>query len=757
MEKCYVKETNKLNALGEKIFLDRYALKDDKGNLVEHTVEEMQSRVAKGAAEGDKAGTEEEFRWVLEGWRFVPGGRILTGCGTSQKLTYFNCYVIPSPKDSREGVIETLGTMVEIMSRGGGVGVNLSSLRPRHSYVKGVNGRSSGSVSWGGLLSFATGLVEQGGSRRGALMLMLDVWHPDVLEFIDAKREAGKITNANISVNVSDNFMKAVKDNDDWSLVFPDTTSPEYETWTGDLDTYTGPVKTYATVKAREIWDKICQSAWASAEPGVFFGGAAKKESNSWSYPEGTLRCTNPCGEQPLPAYSVCNLGHINLARFATKESFLWGDLEHAVKLAVRFLDNIIDRTPYFLPQNEKQQKLERRIGLGTMGLAELLIRLGFRYGSSESLVFIDELYGRIKVWAYESSASLAAERGKCPAYTEALLESGFVQRLPEDTIALIRKQGLRNITLLTQAPTGTVGTMVGTSTGIEPYFAWEYIRKTRLGTHTEYASVVEDWRAEHGDEPLPEEFVTAMELEPEDHVRVQAAIQRHVDSAISKTCNLPSDYTVDQVKHIYEMMYESGCKGGTVYRDKSRDEQVLNLSNPEPTEATSDPAFAARPSLRYGATATRETAQGTCHITVNWYSDDPCEVYIEVGKAGSETKTMAEGLGRMISMLLRVNSPVSREERIKEIVRQLHGIGGARYGYKAQVVSTIPEAVAQVLEEVCLGARPVQPMVAKVGEKQHDDGPKNTPSSKCPACGNNTLLKVEGCQKCLSCGYSKC
>ena len=461
---------NELTPLGRKIFLDRYALKDvqkktlavgdivvavsnpktsqreigtvtakngeditvklDDGTVInvkmdqvdkplETKPEEMQARVARGMASQEKpevrAKWEKEFAWLLDDWKFVPGGRILTGAGTDQKLTYFNCYVIPSPKDSRHGIMESLGQMTEIMSRGGGVGMNLSSLRPRHSYVKGVNGRSSGSVSWGALFSFVTGLIEQGGSRRGALMLILDVWHPDVLDFINSKREMGRITNANISVGITDAFMAAVKADKDWDLVFPDTQDPAYDTkWDGDLNEWKkngGKVVVYRTVKARDIWNNIIESAWASAEPGVFFIDRYNKMSNSWYYC--TIHSTNPCGEQGLPPWGVCNLGSINLSRFVENKQVKWDELARVVHDSVRFLDNVIDDTPYFFEQNRQRQQSERRIGLGTMGLADMLIHLELGYGSDESLKFIDKLYKFICVEAYRESAELAQEKGR--------------------------------------------------------------------------------------------------------------------------------------------------------------------------------------------------------------------------------------------------------------------------------------------------------------------------------------------------------
>jgi ribonucleoside-diphosphate reductase alpha chain len=466
------KKTNQLNPLGEKIFLDRYALKDAKkesvavgdlvivavnldtgqrelgtvtaidgsnltielrdGEVVSRTLEHidkpvetrpelMLDRVARGMAEIEapdkQAEWQKNFRWLLDDWKFVPGGRILTAAGTDQRLTFYNCYVIPSPEDSRGGIMNTLTQMTEIMSRGGGVGINISSLRPHHAYVRGVNGRSSGSVSWGELYSFVTGLIEQGGSRRGALMLIMNVWHPDVMEFISSKRNMHRITNANISVGITDAFMEAVKADADWQLVFPDTSVENYDQiWNGDLVAWQEkglPVVVHKTVKAREIWNAIIESAWASAEPGVFFVERYNKMSNSWYY--APILCTNPCGEQGLPAWGVCNLGALNLAKFVTNGQVDWPDLGRAVRYAIRFLDDVIDSTPYFFKENEQQQLSERRVGLGTMGLAEMMIRLKIRYGSPQSVEFLDQLYKFIAAEAYLASADYAAEKGSFP------------------------------------------------------------------------------------------------------------------------------------------------------------------------------------------------------------------------------------------------------------------------------------------------------------------------------------------------------
>lgn len=707
----------------------------------------------------------------------------------SAGIVVSNCYVIPSPRDSRGGIMDTLTQMTEIMSRGGGVGINISSLRPRHSYVKGVNGRSSGAVSWGALYSFVTGLIEQGGSRRGALMLILNDWHPDVFDFINSKRTMGKITNANISVGVSDRLMDAVKANADWDLVFPDTSYPDYdEAWDGDLEKWEASgrrVLHYRTIKARDLWDAIIESAWASAEPGVFFRERYNKMSNSWYH--SPIVCTNPCGEQGLPPWGVCNLGAINLAKFydADTHDVNWDDLELTARYATRFLDNVIDNTPYFFAENREQQLSERRVGLNNMGLAELMIRLGIRYGSDESVAFIDKLYSFLARVVYETSIEIAEEKGVFPKFeAEKFVQSGFMQSMPEDIRQKVLEHGIRNVTLLTQAPTGTTGTMVNTSTGIEPFFSWVYYRKSRLGLHEEQVPLVQEWYEDHpGETDLPDYFVTAMDLAPEEHIKVQAAIQRWVDSSISKTCNVPNEYSVEQVGKLYEYMYELGCKGGTIYRDGSRDEQVLMRESDErakkeaPARADEDEIEQVstphhvypRPTKLTGVTVRRITPFGNAFITMN--TDDegsPFEVFITVGKAGSDLQADADGLARMISLALRSTRPQNRIKMVELIIDQLQNLGGARsVGLGPQRVLSLPDAVAGALQEHYLQREEATqlnlPMngeteaEAEATPSDHADEAHLRGADMCPECGTYSLIRAEGCRKCLTCGYSEC
>lgn len=748
----------------------------------------MWQRVAEAMAanEEDQKTWYERFYWLLEDWKFLPGGRILAAAGTGTRLSCYNCHVLPSPVDSKQGIFDTLSQMAHIMAAGGGVGINISTLRPRYSHTKSTNGRSSGAVCWGELFSYTTGLIEGGGSRRGAGMLILEDWHPDIFEFVNVKRDNKRITNANISVGISDEFMEAVKADSDWQLIFPDTTYPNYkQLWKGDIKEWVDanrPIKVWKTIKARELWNAIINSAWACAEPGIWFNGRANKFSNSQYY--APLIATNPCAEEPLPAWSVCLLGAINLSKFVLNvvgEDFCtisWVGLGKAVRYAIRFLDNVIDATPYIYPEIDKKQKSERRIGLGTMGLAEVLIRMKLRYGSEESLKFIDELYKFIATTAYDESVNLAIEKGAFPEFNATgIMQSRFMQLLPLDLGNRIMEHGLRNVTLLTQAPTGTVGTMVNTSTGIEPFYFWEYERKGRLGSHTERVKVYDEWLNRKDippddDEPLPSWFVTAQDLTPEEHVHVQATIQRWVDSSISKTCNLPNNYTVEQVSNIYKLMYDLGCKGGTIYRDGSRDEQILNLK-PQNNTASQDrthsgkeehaPAqsvtWRKRPAQLTGTSFRKSTPVGSAYIAVNDNgTGEPFEVFITVGRAGSDIAADAEGLGRLISLILRMPSALSVQERIENIVAQLGGIGSGRaQGFGPNRVMSLPDAVAQVLSERAglSGELPGLP------EYEVVEQPKtlyyNGNADICPGCGNASLMRVEGCSKCYGCGFSQC
>ncbi|WP_026487657.1 adenosylcobalamin-dependent ribonucleoside-diphosphate reductase [Caldanaerobius polysaccharolyticus] len=723
------------NEQREKVFLNRYALKDIKGRPIEHTPEETFRRVANAVGQTDAE--REMFFKVMNEWKFIPGGRILAGAGSGHEVTYFNCYVIAvrsnelhRGNDSRTAIMDTIAKMLEINSRGGGVGINWSTLRPRGAYVRGVGGISSGAVSWMLAADGVADQVEQGGSRRAALMFMLWDWHPDILEFIEVKKDLTKLKHANLSVCISDRFMEAVKNDEDWVLEFPDTKHPRYDLeWDGDLDMWKAagyPTIIYREIPARELWNKIITAAWEMGEPGVVFLDRYNKLYNA-SYCSKII-ATNPCGELGLEEYGVCDLGSVNLVAFVEKGIFNYEELAKTVKIGVRFLDNVIDLNKYFILQNEKQSKRLRRIGLGTMGLADTLILLKMRYGSPEAIKFTEKVFATISEAAYEASIELAKERGAFPAFhAQAYLRSPYVQSLPEHIRKGIAEHGIRNATLLTQAPTGTTSIIAGVSSGIEPNFAKEYVRKDRIGER-----VIRHWLA---DCPA---FVCAHEVTPEEHVKMQAVVQKYVDASVSKTVNLPNSASVDDVKRIYELAYELGCKGITVYRDGSREGVLVTASSQKPQQPEQpQQQKTGRPATLHGITQRIETPVGRAYVTVNFLDNKPFELFANIGRAGSDIAAFTEAIARLISLALR--SGVS----VDEITDQLIGIGGANsVGFGPNRVTSVPDAIGKVLR------------ASTNYEPKQSQGPI---VDICPSCGMATLVSGEGCKTCQNCGYSAC
>jgi ribonucleoside-diphosphate reductase alpha chain len=724
-----------LDPVQERVFLDRYALRASDGTPLERTPAAMWRRVAGAVAAAEPTAALQRawagrFEAAMQDFKFVPGGRVLSGAGSGHAVTLFNCFVLPSPEDSRAGILDNLKLVVEIMARGGGVGVNLSSLRPRGSYIRTVNGTSSGPCAWAELYSVATGdVIQQGGSRRGALMLMLDDWHPDVEEFITVKTDLRRLLHANLSVCLSDAFMAAVRDDADWPL-----------TWQGEV---------HRVVKARALWDRICTAAWQSAEPGLVFIGRVNRENNL-GYCE-TIACCNPCGEEMLPPWHVCNLGALNLAGFICDGRLDTTALAEHTRVAVRFLDDVIDATTYFFPENEAAQKGVRRVGLGTMGLADALIALGVRYGSDESLAVVEQVYRTIRDAAYEASAGLAAEKGPFPQFDrERFLKRPFVQRLPDAIRAKIATDSIRNGTLLCQPPTGTTSLLAGVSSGIEPVYDLRLVRRDRLGEHIIEHPAYRAWRTAHADTPLPAYFVTAGELSPEEHVRVQAKIQEFTDASISKTTNAPRTHAVGDVKRLYQLAYELGCKGITYYRDGSR---PAVLYRAETEQETTTDGLVPRPRTLAGTTYRTETPLGTAFVTVNTRDGaqgrEPFEVFLNVGKAGSDIAALAEAIGRLCSLCLRLPGQLPARERVAAIVGQFGGIGGGRsLGFGPRRVRSLPDAVARVLVEAA-------------GLEETDTASSSAAGSAasgdlCPSCGEATLIHREGCRTC-PCGFSEC
>jgi ribonucleoside-diphosphate reductase alpha chain len=612
-------------------------------------------------------------------------------------------------------------------------------------------------------------------SRRGALMLMLDDTHPDIEEFITVKRTPGKIEHANLSVCISDKFMDAVKNDADWEL-----------TWQGEVK---------KVIRARGLWDLICTSAWESAEPGMVFMDRYNTVSNTWYYED--IRCVNPCGEQGLPPWGVCNLGALNLSAFVENGQMNWEKLAEQSKVAMRFLDNVIDSNEYFIEENRTAQLGTRRTGLGTMGLADALIKMQIAYGSDESLPIIERIYTTIRDASYEASSDIAAEKGSFPHYDRDKYQQGkFIQRLPKPIRERIKKQGIRNAVLLTQAPTGTTSLLAGVSSGIEPVYDFAMVRRDRTGEHIMYHPLLQEWRDAHPNEPTPAYFVASNDLTPEEHVKVQAAIQKYTDSSISKTVNAPNNHTVEDVQTLYRLAYEMGCKGITYYRDGSRDAVLTRVEDEKAKTAKQEEqapmvepvvsihqGIKARPPVVQGYTRQVSSPEGKVNITINSDEQGPIEVFVNVGKAGSDIAALAEALGRLVSINLRLLSPLSQTDRIKVISEQLRNIGGSRsVGFGMQQVRSLPDAVARALEqhiEMVENARQeTSPMKAisrelnKANEVENghngnghatqDASPVNfsnlnVTGNLCPQCGCNTMVYEEGCRKCYSCGHSEC
>jgi ribonucleoside-diphosphate reductase alpha chain len=745
--------------------------------LLETDPAQMKKRIAGALSGGDPKLEKDIEEQVLE--QIVFGGRILAGAGTDEELTYFNCYVAPMIHDSRGGIAEHRKIVMEIMSRGGGVGTNGSTLRPSKTKVHKVRGRSSGAVSWLADLANLTHLVEQGGSRRGAQMIALADFHPDIIEFITAKaqkplkaeitingkkktikfgkRGNQRLTGANISVLVSDSLMEKAKKGEDWELRFPDVanyTPAEMEIYDevwhtiGDPDKFheeTGlAIKTHAVIPARDLINLIGVASHGSAEPGTLFLERANKFSNTWYF--NPLICTNPCGEQFLSAWSVCNLGHINLAKLvkwnAEKGRFEvdWDGLKRTTRILTRALDNVIDATPYYFQVNEDNQKGERRLGLGTMGIDEMLKLCGYDYGTQEGRDFASEVFKQITLTAYDTSVNIAIEKEPFPNFhAEKFLQSGFMKFLAQEDPKLIEKikmYGIRNATIITQAPTGTTGTMAQTSTGIEPFYAGTFFRSSRIGFTTQTAPVIK--RMENAGMDTSE-LKYAGDYTTKEHLDFQAVAQLWCDSSISKTINAPSTATVEDVTGLMEYAYEIGLKGFTVYVDGSREIQVLSTEETPSEEAEKVSEPFKRDSVLAGRTHQVETSYGRLYVTFNRDADGHLrEVFFNIGKAGSDVLATLEGYGRLLSLMLQ-NSEIPEED----IIKQLSGIVGSNpYGFGEKKVLSIPDAIAVAFK---------RELSVKTPEKTIEVENKDVCSCGAP------MMMIEGCMSCQACGNAKC
>lgn len=691
--------------LRARIFSDKYALRDAAGSVLEQTPDQMWQRVARELAIQEvpdkRQQWHDEFVWLLSGWRMGPGGRILHALGNPNKVTALNCYVSPAPHDSIRGIYHTAWELAETFKRGGGSGIDISSLRPRDAPVQNAARTSTGAVSFMELYSLTTGLIGQAG-RRGALMLTIADSHPDVLDFCRIKRDRTRVRYANISVRLSDAFMQAVERDGEWLLHYE---NPEDR------------IEVKRVIRARALWDELTLGARDWAEPGCLFWDTVQRFSISDRYAGMPVVSTNPCGEQPLEAYGDCCLGSLNLSdcvtnAFTPNATLDLTSLERTTRLTVRFLDNVLswNRARHPLPQQEEAAERGRRIGVGLMGLADMLCQLGLPYDTDEAIEKAAHVVEAIKLWAYDESANLAAEKGPFPAFDPSChFDNPFFESFPPDLSEKMHKNGLRNVTLLTVPPTGTIAALAGCTSGIEPIFDFSYTRRSESLSQAEFQvthPLVAQYRARHylgPDSVLPSSFVTAQTINPEKRLLMQAAIQRHIDQSLSSTINLPTDTEVETVARIYHQAWQTGCKGVTVYRASSR-ENILTAASGQQARTSvpvPDIGIAPRPALLPGVTIREETPLGTAFVTINYHArpQEPFEAFLRLGKAGSDLEADAEALGRLISLILRLPSPMSRVERIQEIIGQLEMIGGARsIGFGPSRVRSLPDGIARAL-----------------------------------------------------------
>jgi ribonucleoside-diphosphate reductase alpha chain len=739
-------------------------------------------RVARALAtvERDPELWASRFHEALSGFKFLPAGRVIAGAGTGRAVTLFNCFVMGPIPDDMSGIFENLREAALTMQQGGGIGHDFSTLRPHGAPVKGVGADASGPLSFMDVWDAMCRTIMSAGSRRGAMMATLRCDHPDIEAFVDAKRDPRRLRMFNVSVLVTDAFMKAVKDDADWHLVFGG--------------------RIFRTLKARALWERIMRATYEYAEPGAIFIDRVNARNNL-HYCE-SIQSTNPCGEQPLPPYGACLLGSINLAALV-KEPFSPGAhvdpeaLEKLVPVAVRMLDNVIDVSRFPLAQQEREAKAKRRIGLGVTGLADALIFCGARYGSPEAVELTRDWLGAVQRLSYLASADIAAEKGSFPLYERARYLAGeTIGGLPEEVRAAIGRYGVRNALLNSIAPTGTISLLADNiSSGIEPVFAFSYVRHVLQPDGSKREESVEDyalrvWRAVKGDEAPPDAFVDAQTLAPTDHLAMQAAAQDFVDSSISKTINLPRDISFDAFKDVYEQAYAKGCKGCTTYRPNEVTGAVLELKSAEAalepqTEGRSVPAlvpavrergvvYIARPLDRpddLPGKTYKIKWPGSDHaiyITINDVMQDgrrrPFEIFINSKNMENYAWTVA--LTRMISAVFRRGGDVSF------VVEELKAVFDPRGGQwmEGRYVPSLLAAIGGVIERHLIeigflagdgpaltDASEPRRRLAAGSSRGPSPGGASAAMGQCPNCGAAALTHQEGCDVCLNCGYSRC
>ena len=748
-------------AISQQIWDMKYRLKDQNGTFLEQTVQDTWRRIAKALSEVETEPKKWEtiFYNALTDFKFLPAGRITAGSGTKRNVTLFNCFVMGVIPDSMSGIFDMLKEAALTMQQGGGIGYDFSTIRPKGSLVKGIAADASGPVSFMDVWDSMCRTIMSAGSRRGAMMATMRCDHPDIEEFIAAKSDSQKLRMFNLSVLVTDAFMEAVKKGEDWKLIYNN--------------------KVYSVIKAADLWDQIMRATYNFAEPGVIFIDRIN-ETNNLSYCE-TITATNPCGEQPLPPYGACLLGSINLAKLVEhpfdKNAYLdVSQLEDLVSTAVRMMDNVIEVSQFPLEAQKLEAKNKRRIGLGVTGLADALLMVGLRYGSDEAVKKTEKWMKTIARSAYNASINLAEEKGAFPLFDpEKFIVSGNMIQMDEDVKKAVNKFGIRNALLTSIAPTGTISLYAGNvSSGIEPVFAYSYTRKVLQndGSHVEEEVVdyaVQLWRDKFGNAPLPDFFVSAQNLTPADHVKMQAAAQKWVDSSISKTINCPEDISFDDFKEVYIQAYDTGCKGCTTYRPNEVTGSVLSAASEEKSasdqEANGDIIYMSepldRPSTLDGNTYKLKwpDSEHAIYVTINdiIVNDKrrPFEVFIN--SKNMEHFAWTVGLTRMISAVFRRGGDVSFV--VDELKAVFDPRGGAWVGGK--YIPSILAAIGGILEEHMMKIGfikdPDTSLFHKSSEVTKVENLKLSRQKSCTSCGQFDLQMIEGCMTCRSCGYSKC
>lgn len=751
----------------------KYRLKQPDGTPVDNSLEDSWRRVADALARVEKGGARKQRFWAerfydaMDHFHFLPAGRILAGAGTERSVTLFNCFVMGAIPDSLSDIFNHLREAAVTMQQGGGIGYDFSTIRPRGASVAGVGADASGPVSFMQVWDAMCATIMSAGTRRGAMMATLRCDHPDILEFVTAKSTPGMLTNFNLSVLATDDFMQAVREGSDWDLTFDG--------------------KVYRRMAARDLWDRIMQATYDNAEPGVIFIDRINARNNL-HYCE-TIAATNPCGEQPLPPYGACLLGSINLASLVEHSFTDSARLDEAklatlVPIIIRMMDNVVDLSRFPLDQQRAEAKAKRRIGLGVTGLADALIQCRVRYGSSDSLGLIERWLRLIQRHAYLASVDLAKEKGPFPLYDEkAYLGGETIRSLDGDIRKAIAKHGMRNGLVTSIAPTGTISLIANNiSSGIEPVFSFSHKRRVLMPDGSREEHVVMNnayrlFREKFGEETdLPDYFVDAQTLPAEAHLKVQAVAQRFIDSSISKTINLPEETGFDSFKDVYFQAYDMGCKGCTTYRPSPVRGSVLEAEEVKPTADKASTAVIvarqdegdivhltqplARPGTLEGRTYKIKWPESdhAIYITINDIVEGdrqrPFEVFINSKNMEHYAWTVA--LTRMISAVFRRGGDVAF------VVEELKAVFDPRGGYwmEGQYIPSLLAAIGGVIEKhmIEIGFLP-QEKSQDTGAQAHQIavGAGANGARFCPKCSQPGLMRQEGCDICPACGWSKC